>query len=529
MTPDGKFVSYVIHDGELQSLKLRVVAENSDIQVVAPTKSFIGDQTFSRDGTSIYYLMRDQRTPNGTLYKVAVLGGEARRVISNADSTITFSPDGNRVAFLRNDEATSGEDQLIIANADGTAEKILAARKTDSWFETGGRPGWSPDGKTIACPGGGYREGRKRDFVIAIDVETGKQREMTSRKWSSTGDLAWLPDGSGLILMAMDEGSDIFQFWLVSYPGGEARRINNDLSSYNGFAMTSDSNALATVKVDSTANIWLLPTGETKEAKQVSFGKSEGLSGLTWSIDGNIVYGSSGGGNSDIWIMNKDGSGQRQLTTGGSDNGSPVVSPDGRYIVFRSNRAGLPNIWRMDLQGGSLKQLTSGTEDYNPQISPDGQWIVFTSWRSSKAALWKIPFDGGQAVQLSDKFLTGSSMSPDGKQIGALERLDGPDARFELVLLPLEGGAPIKSFALAPGATSQSRVQWTKDGRTLTYAAGPGRLNIWRQSIDGGPPAQLTEFKENGVAQHAWSPDGKWLAVVRSSSKNDLVLISDFR
>src|SRR5215831_12161763 len=132
ISPDGKYVSYVISEGELKSLHLRLIAADSAKPIVDPAPIFIGDQTFSPDGNYIYYLIQDKDNPNRALYQVPVLGGPPRKVVTNLGSTITFSPDGNRIAFLRNDEAATGEDQLIVANADGSNEQKLASRKTDS-------------------------------------------------------------------------------------------------------------------------------------------------------------------------------------------------------------------------------------------------------------------------------------------------------------------------------------------------------------------------------------------------------------
>ena len=88
----------------------------------------------------------------------------------------------------------------------------------------------------------------------------------------------------------------------------------------------------------------------------------DGFTGLSWTPDGRIVYASRAGGHSDIWIMQADGSGGKQLTAHSGVNAQPRVSPDGRYVVFTSDRnLGNPHIWRMDLNGEEPKQLTNGT------------------------------------------------------------------------------------------------------------------------------------------------------------------------
>src|SRR6266571_2391697 len=137
-----------------------------------------------------------------------------------------------------------------------------------------------------------------------------------------------------------------------------------------------------------------------------------------WTADGRIVYPSRTGENWDIWIVNRDGSENKQLTADAFIDQTSSVSPDGRYIVFQSNRAGNWNIWRMDSDGGNPKQLTEGSSaDALPVCSPDGRWVVFMSVRSGKWTIWKVPIDGGPAVQVTDHLSLFPSISPDGKLI----------------------------------------------------------------------------------------------------------------
>ncbi|HWP55235.1 MAG TPA: protein kinase, partial [Pyrinomonadaceae bacterium] len=143
ISPDGKTVVYVLKDGGQKSLWIRQVATNSNVQIVPPAPVNIGRETFSPDGTYVYYQAYDKDNPQGALFQVAALGGVPRKILSNIASVITFSPDGNRIAFTRNDNAATGEDQLIVANADGSNESKLAARKGDAFFSTGGLS-WSP-------------------------------------------------------------------------------------------------------------------------------------------------------------------------------------------------------------------------------------------------------------------------------------------------------------------------------------------------------------------------------------------------
>ncbi len=145
----------------------------------------------------------------------------------------------------------------------------------------------------------------------------------------------------------------------------------------------------------------------------------DGSIALAWTPDGRIVFYSIAGGSQDIWIMNRDGSGQKQLTVEAGANHRARVTPDGRYMAFTSQRDAGQNIWRMDLDGGNPRQLTSGNRDFGPAISPDSRWVIYSSFSSGNQRLWKVSIDGGSAVQLTDYISLAPEVSPDGKLIPA--------------------------------------------------------------------------------------------------------------
>ena len=526
ISPDGKTVVYVLRDAGQRSLWIRQVATNSNVQIVAPAEISIGRQTFSLDGNYVYYQAEDKENPTGALYQVPSLGGTPRKISANIGSSITFSPDGNRIAFVRNDNAASGEDQLIVANVDGSNERKLSARKGDKFFTYGG-PGWSPDGKVIACPAGTYAGGFHLTIIV-VDAETGEQKELTPKKFSDTGRISWLSNGSGLLVNAAELGANQDQIWLISYPGGDAHTITHDLSDYGGTSLTADSRSLVTVQFDITCNVWIAPANDMSHGKQVTSGKLEGTRGVVWTPDNNrIVYTSLASGNLDLWIMNADGTNQKQLTTDPQRDDFPRVSPDGRYIVFDSLRGGLPSIWRMDIDGSNLKQLTN-QEDYTQQVSPDSRWIVFTSWRTGRETLWKVGIDGGEPAQITDMFITNAAISPDGKLLACWYQDEKPNSPKRLIILPLEGGVPVKTFEMPP--TASGHPEWTPDGKAITiYDERSGTANLWSQPLDGGPMKQLTDFKSDGLFARNLSPDGKFIALARGTVTSDVILISDFR
>jgi serine/threonine protein kinase/Tol biopolymer transport system component len=525
ISPDGKTVVYGLREGGRRSLWIRQVATNSNVQIVAPAEVAIGRETFSPDGNYVYYQAYDKENPQGVLWQVPAFGGVPRKILSNIAGPITFSPDGNRIAFIRNDNAATGEDQLIVANADGSHQTKLAARKGDTFFPANG-PSWSPDGKLIASAAGTYAGGFHLT-VVAVDAQTGAQAEITDKKFVDVGRVSWLSDGSGVLVNAAEAGTNISQILLLPYPMAEAQRITHDLNDYGGTSLTADSRSLVTVQFDSTSNIWIAPMNDLARGKQLTTGKLEGDRGVAWTPDGRIVYASSAGGKQDLWIMNADGTNQKQLTSDDYPDDAPHVSPDGRYVVFDSIRGNLPSVWRMDIDGSNLKQLTTA-EDYVIAISRDSKSIFFTSWRTTRQTLWRTSIDGGEAQQISNLFTINGSISPDGKFLAVRYREEDPNLPEKLAVISVEGGAPIKTMDFLP--TTLGTPKWAADGKSLIVVdQRTGTPNLWTLPLDGGPMKQLTDFKPDGIFSRDLSPDGKSMAIARGVVSSDVILISDFR
>ena len=483
ISPDGKYVVHSMDEAGGWGLWMTQAATAGSVRIIQPLQVFYLGLTFSRDGNFLY-LVRGEPLPLGvSLNRMPSLGGGVRKLLEMSTATggmsaVSLSPDGRRLTFIRA-VISEGKDVLVVANEDGTQEKELVTRKFPEQYSNRG-VSWSPDGRLIACANEDYTA---ENYVRLVGVDVSS---------------------------------------------GEVRRLTHDLSGYSNISLTADSSTLAALRSDRVINLWVASEGDSSRARQISSGqgREDGVNGLSWTVDGKIVYRTVAGGYPNIWSMEADGTVQRQLSRDSPENTEASVSPDGRYIVWVSHRA---NIWRMNVDGSNSRQLTHGGNAYFPQVTPDGKWVVYfvSGYGTETRRVWKAPIDGGTPEPWNVSALVPVPVfSPDGKLFAGPWR-DPADSRTKLAVFPSEGGLPIKVFG---GAGPPGQQRWAPDGKALDFIrANEGVYNLWRQPIDGSPARQLTHFKDQRIFSFAWSRDGKQLALSRGTVNTDVVLISNFK
>ncbi|MGI9068668.1 MAG: protein kinase domain-containing protein [Pyrinomonadaceae bacterium] len=532
LSPDGKYIVYSLSDAGKQSLWIRQVSTANDKLIVPPAPVGFFGVTFSRDGNDLYYVIKAMDT--GTLYRLPALGGTPVKILQGLDASVSISPDGKQLVLVRTNYPNPGESALIIANIDGTGARNLAIRKPPEYFAplffTG--PSWSPDGKLVAASVGSHGS---PSHVFAFAVADGKATDLTPSPWQFTARVEWLPDMSGLLVVA-GEAVGPTQIWFLSYPGGERRRITNDLNGYRSIGLAADGTKFSTIQRSGLVNIWIAPDGDAKRAIQLPTGNIGffGTSGssLSWTPEGGIVFVSNETDNLDIWSMDSKGENRLQLTTKAGQNFSPVVSPDGRYVTFTSDRTGTRNIWRMGLDGSDQMPLTNGWADGFATISPDSRWVFYSSVVSGKPTLWRVPIDGGTPVELTNRPANAPIISPDGKFIAYLypESSEPWAPPNRMAIMPIAGGEPIKTFSFQGPTIVGTSAHWSGDGRAILYTVSNNNVtNIWSQPVEGGTPRQVTDFKDSVMTGFAWSRDGKILGCTRGVLTRDAVLISDVK
>ena len=538
ISPDGRYVVYVLREGEKQSLNVRQVATGSDVQILPPDEIVIYSLTFTPDANYIDFIRAEKNNPSSTfLYRMPALGGTPHLAMQGGiDFGSSYSPDGTEFAFLR--YASSERIDVWIAKADSSDQRVLASPPYVEGF-TG--LAWSPDRKTIALTTSEATK-RIRSVLWAISVADGSVREIYSTP-DTVGRPRWLPDGSGLLVPISGSGllaplinvDRAFrgQLWFISYPKGEARRLTNDLMDYQlcCLDLTPDGKTLVDTEVARVSNLWLAPAGNTAKAKQITT-KDLAVGGFSWMPNGHIVLAS---GEGKLFALNPVGNGLTLLTPKEGVSWDPSVCGDRRYIVYSAYREQKRGIWRMDADGSNPIRIADETFAISPQCSPDGKWVVYLQGPSFTPARVNITGEKPPETLSQDSIEAGYvvKISPDAKRIayvsGAPENPGSASASRpnQLKVIPFAGGAPLYQFdwpALAGGP------RWAPGGEAIDYVlTRNGVSNIWQQNLAGGTPKRITNFESGQIFDFEWSHDGRQLALTRGTESSDVVLISNFR
>ena len=276
---------------------------------------------------------------------------------------ISISPNAQNIAFV---QSTESSDELYIVNLLTKQLRLIAEHPRFCRS-----PVWSPLGDKIAFVRSRDETSSERDFheIHVIDVEGGS--EIVLKVSGSSSNPSWSPDGRAIAFSV--EGRD-----LVS---------------------DSVDNGIYTASADGS-NIYQI----------VGYGRSP-----EWSPNGEkIAFTSTKTGNTQIYVMNPDGTEVRQLTDsigpGGSTgypppgNHSPAWSPDSRMIAYVSYPEDNPDIFSMRADGSKKKRLTNPTlRDESPAWSPLGDYILFSSNRNldMDAEIYIMHHDGSEQRPLT--------------------------------------------------------------------------------------------------------------------------------
>ena len=257
-----------------------------------------------------------------------------------------FNPTGDKIAFLT--DRNGYKEIMVMRAADGKIlETVVKGEKAGDYEEMHWLRGgitWSPDGTMLAFA----TKAGNRDAIHISKVEGTGQNKVIKPDMDAIYSPSWSPDGSKILFSAINKGRlDLFT---VNVETEAITRLTNDFFD------------------ESTAQ-W------SPDGTQIVFASDR----LEEPYEITVVSARRG---YDIFIMNADGSGIRRITTSPFQDLNPSWSPDGKNIVFISDRNGISNLYTVNLEEMTVRPLTNLlTSASSPTWSPDGDRIAFTSFK----------------------------------------------------------------------------------------------------------------------------------------------------
>ena len=339
-----------------------------------------------------------------------------------------FSPDSNQLAFVWNGEQENNQD-IYVKLIDAGAPLRLTTNPAPDW-----NPVWSPDGRHIAF----IREG-KSGGVFLIPALGGPERRLSSFVPASlpfevphSNRLAWAPDGKFIAVADKLSAAEPFSLFSLSIETGERRRITSPPVGYlgdKGAAFSPDGKLLAIVREsDAGSNDLYVMSAAGGEPRRLTFVQTK-MSGLAWTADGREIVSAAvgpfgGGGSGSLWKVPVAGGTLERIEAVGSGGFNPAISRQGNRLAFARFHFD-DNIWRLPLhqstteKAAPVRLISSTYRDANPQYAPDGRRIVFASQRSGGTHIWLCDSDGANPIQLTNLAHTDTGTprwSPDGGQ-----------------------------------------------------------------------------------------------------------------
>lgn len=475
LAPDGKSFVYVSGEAGNADIYWQRVGGKKPSNLTEDSTKAETTPAFSPDGNLIAF--HSAREPSG-LYIMEATGENPRR-ISDAGFHPSWSPDGKQIVVgaewigVHSNKSATPSALWIINVA--TGEKRLLTEGDAA------QPSWSPGGGRIAY----WHWSPEGHGDIATIPATGGPPVRITTDDSIDWNPVWSPDGE-FIYFASDRGGSM-NLWRIAVDEktGEAAGAPEAVSTTSRYAFnvsfSRDGKSLVYVRYESTSNIQSVlfdaTSGKvTGEPTWVTRGYT-GVGTPQLSPDGErYVARWLHPTQEDIAIFNKDGSNLRALTDDKSQDRSPHWFPDGQRIVFTSDRSGVNQIWMINADGTGSRQLTFATENGadSPTLSPDGKRLTYMQLGDKGASAYVLDLTKSWQEQTPEQlppmptsgaYLSPNDWSPDGdKLIGPFVNENGSNAGI--------GTYSFSSRSYEKIVDSGGYPSWLKDNRKFIFTRG---------------------------------------------------------
>lgn len=256
-------------------------------------------------------------------------------------------------------------------------------------------PRFAPRGGAIAYAASTGRE----EPALRLLLPDGSEREVAER--TSLGPAAWTPDGEGLLfsqLEYVDPYRALADLYRVGAEGGDEERLTRGARFWEPDLHPDGRRVVGVTDAEGSNALEVrdLATGEARRITAPSAAVAWSMP--RWSPDGErIAVGRwRAGGDYDVVILDASGAVLAEATSDRAIDLAPTWSPDGRFVLFSSDRTGIPDLFAFDTREGRLLQVTRVlTGAFQPSVSSDGRWIAFSYYRADGYHVARIPYDPG--------------------------------------------------------------------------------------------------------------------------------------
>ncbi len=518
VSPDGKLIAFASSRDGVQRIWLKQVAGGGEVALTEGIDDF---PRFTPDGASVIYVRADpERRRPGSLWRVSTVGGEPRRVLDEV-TTADISPDGTKIAFTR---PVTGKTEVLagifVADVNGANARELARSDVGTLH-----PRWSPDGKSIAVVI--TRGGRVTQAALIVDAATGKTKELAApAKAGEMSSVVWSSDGRHVVYVRAQS--------VEAVVGSTAHVIRHNVktdeteivgwTSHNGLMLDVLRDGTLVLDVRSPRDNLREIGVAAQNERWLTRGNSSDRQ-PSYAPDGkSVLFSSNRSGNLDLWMIATEGGTVRRITDDGAEDWDPAFTPDGKKVVWSSGRSGNLEIWIANADGSDAKQISQdGVDAENPTATADGQWIVYCSFNPAKSGLWKVRADGTQATHIVKARTSLPEVSPDGQYVSyrIFDTTARPQVRVARIADGQDMGVTIPIRTLRRTSAILGRTRWMPDSKAVAFLAQneEGINGVYVQDFVPGQETSATRRafggfdRERATESFGISPDGKILTV----------------
>lgn len=226
-------------------------------------------------------------------------------------------------------------------------------------------------------------------------------------------------------------------------------------------------------------------------------------------FDTRLAFTGSFGGNKEIYVMDVDGYGRRQITKNGSINLKPHWNPAGSALAFTSYFAGNPDLYIADLGKGQIRRISARNGiNTGGAFSPDGSKVVVTLTMGGDADLYLLDVaSGNQLARLTNVpgIDTSATWSPDGSQLAFVSERGGGAQIYVMSA----GGGDARRVTFS--GSQNTDPSWSPKGDKIAFVSRDGNFDVFTVGVDGKGLNRITQGQGDNE-DPSWSPDGDYLA-----------------